>query len=86
MTDLNLDPQKVIENEKRTFSYITEQWLTFKSHVLVSKSLAGFEMGMRTVPNQLTINGLSFGLVGHHIAVRINGSGNSFSSVSSRRA
>ncbi|MBK5009750.1 integrase arm-type DNA-binding domain-containing protein [Pseudomonas sp. S60] len=29
-------------NEERTFSYVAEQWLAFKSHDLVSKSLAGF--------------------------------------------
>lgn len=29
-------------NEERTFEYVAEQWLTFKSAELVSKSLAGF--------------------------------------------
>ncbi|CAI8729739.1 Integrase arm-type DNA-binding domain-containing protein [Pseudomonas donghuensis] len=34
--------QAQLLNEERTFSYVAEQWLAFKSPDLVSKSLAGF--------------------------------------------
>lgn len=34
--------EALLLNEERTFEYVAEQWLTFKSGDLVSKSLAGF--------------------------------------------
>ena len=34
-------------DEERTFSYVAEQWLAFKSPDLVSKSLAGFRGALR---------------------------------------